>query len=241
MFENYKYNELLEQIMVMSNIDWERLIEQRRFWKQVDMSGGKDACWPWLGCDNGNGYGVARLDKRTNHSHRVAWILSTGEVPNHITVVRHKCDNRICVNPNHLELGTHADNANDRIQRKGDQKGEHNYAAKFTEEQVFEMRKLAHDGIDGKKIAEKFGASEGIVSLIIRGHSWKHSYDPNLSPKKKYWNRNNSRQLFTPQQIHSMRDRYEHGERITDLTKEFNVSRGTIYRIVHYQIYREIP
>lgn len=233
-------NTLLKQVMQLNDREWQNLFEQRRFWKQVDMKNG-DECWNWLGCyDNTTGYGVGRINKKSMQSHRIAWIFSTGEILNSMIVVRHKCDNKACCNPNHLETGTHADNINDWQTRLINQKGENNFASKLTEEQVYRMREMAYTGIDGIIIAKEFGISPGAVSMIIRGKAWSHSYDSTKPPKKKYWNRNNSRQLFVPNQIKDIRNKFNQGEGTKNLSLEYKVSRGTIYRIVHRLIYKEI-
>jgi hypothetical protein len=74
-------------------------------------------CWLWTSTVSTRGYGLFKLDRRQQFAHRVAWSLANDrEIPQGL-VVRHRCDTPTCVNPDHLELGTHADNAKDRDSR----------------------------------------------------------------------------------------------------------------------------
>src|SRR5690242_13962235 len=86
------------------------------FWKDVDKSGGPNACWPWLKCKERHGYGHAYWDRQHHRAHRLAFELATGIKP--VNCVLHKCDNPPCCNPAHLFEGTQKDNALDK-QRKG--------------------------------------------------------------------------------------------------------------------------
>lgn len=89
-----------------------------RFWDNVKVAG-DDECWLWTGRPNGAGYGSMVLNGKTVMAHRASWLIHFGEIEEASAriVVMHKCDNRLCVNPHHLELGTHKDNTQDAMKK----------------------------------------------------------------------------------------------------------------------------
>lgn len=148
----------------------------KAFWEKVIISNDIDKCWIWSAyIDRKTGYGYKQWFGVPTLVHRVSWILSHGEIPDGLFVL-HKCDNKICVNPNHLFLGTQLDNMQDMIAkgRKIVSNGERNGSAKLTRKQVDEIRQwYAQGGATQKEIAVKFGVQRTVVSRIVNKILWK--------------------------------------------------------------------
>lgn len=147
---------------------------QERFWKYVEKT---DSCWIWIGHKRG-GYGQLSLgmsNKQPNvDTHCLSWILHFGEIPAGMDVC-HSCDNRACVRPDHLFLGTAQDNSNDAVKKMRHAFGERSGCAKLTEDDVREIRELYNHGRrDWKNIAPYYGVSNTAIGYAARGETWKH-------------------------------------------------------------------
>lgn len=131
------------------------------------------ACWEWDGAGR-NGYGrIQRGAKgsRLEMAHRVSWELHHGPIPEGLFVC-HRCDNRSCVNPDHLFLGSGADNMADCKAKDRHSAGERHGRAKITEDQVLEILDLLLDGLPQRKIAKMYGISQRQVLSIKQGEAW---------------------------------------------------------------------
>jgi HNH endonuclease len=156
-----------------------------RFWKKVVKS---DGCWLWTGATGANGYGVITTDGRGTppiQAHRVSWQLHYGPIPVGLLVCHH-CDVRRCVRPDHLFLGTNAENLAD-MRRKGrgytptPPHGADNLHAKLTEELVVEIRRrYAEERSAGRwrgvvqDLAADYGIHRKSIHDIVAYRTWKH-------------------------------------------------------------------
>jgi hypothetical protein len=132
-------------------------------------------CWEFGGPRNSGGYGKLRFAGKHPAAHRLAYEAWVGSIPNGL-VVRHRCDNRPCVNPQHLELGTVADNNRDRAERGRSSRGSKSPNAKLTEDEVTEMRALyTTGGWTYRTLGARYGVSDVMVGNIVRQESWRHA------------------------------------------------------------------
>jgi HNH endonuclease len=101
---------------------------EKRFWMKVAGRELLDTetCWLWIGAQNGYGYGVISYGRRQVLAHRISWELHKGPIPEDSCIL-HKCDTPLCVNPDHLELGTQADNMRDKRIKNRVPKGEEHW------------------------------------------------------------------------------------------------------------------
>lgn len=144
-----------------------------RFWEKVDKSKGDDKCWIWIAGLDSRGYGQFWLDGIDRKAHRISYILKNGDIPDDL-IVCHHCDNPSCVNPNHLFLGTHQDNATDRDQKGRGASGECSGMSKLTWEQVREIRKRYIPRIVSQpKLAKEYGVTHTLIGYIVRNEIWK--------------------------------------------------------------------
>lgn len=135
------------------------------FWNRVDATAGPAECWPWKGAVNGTGYGAHWQDGQVAGAHRMAWELSRGPIPAG-RLIMHKCDNRVCCNPAHLVVGTHADNSADMVAKGRSLGGERSPHAKLSDTEAAEIIAQRSAGRSLKVLAEAYHVSEATISEI---------------------------------------------------------------------------
>lgn len=135
-------------------------------------------CWVWMGAVSDRGYGVIAL--REDHTkkpkptgaHRISYTLTKGAITPGAHVL-HTCDTPACCNPEHLWLGTPADNAHDKVIKGRHSHGEKNAHAKLTEDQARHIWSLKGRAAAGD-LADEYGVRNGAIEAIWAGRSWKH-------------------------------------------------------------------
>ena len=146
-----------------------------RFWAKV-RKGPK--CWEWDASMYPSGYGQFRVGAQgEGMAHRWAWILTHGGIPKGLAVL-HRCDNRRCVRPKHLFLGTQLTNMQDAAAKDRIPRGEQRAHTKLSVEEVRQIRALywigKSQGVRYRDLADLFNISHGTVWKIIKRLKWRH-------------------------------------------------------------------
>lgn len=160
-----------------------------RFWAKVSKPDDPNDCWLWTAGKFNSGYGCFSINGVSRQSHRISYAIQHGEIPEGLLVC-HYCDVRGCVNPNHLWLGTCADNGAD-CTKKGRRalggmngahthpelvrRGEAHVRAKLNDEKVRAIRLLYSVGTTPQEsLAKQFGVSKSLIWAILAGKIWLH-------------------------------------------------------------------
>ena len=159
-----------------------------RFWDKVKKSSG---CWIWCGSKRSKGYGAfvyARGGEVVQgRAHRYSYELHKGKIPAGLCVL-HRCDNPACVNPDHLFLGSIADNNADMVSKgrhvRGAtytdpllcnyERGEGHHAAKLTESDIRMIRNQKKSGLSYSKLSRMHGLAVGHLFRIVTRKAWRH-------------------------------------------------------------------
>jgi len=135
-------------------------------------------CVPSLNRINDRGYPIVWHDGKPRRENRLAFVQATGCTFAAIEglEVRHRCDNRACVNPDHLELGSHADNMRDMAERgrANPRRGSAHPVSKLTESEIPVIRQLLAAGSTQRAVAHRFGVDQALIGRIARRISWSH-------------------------------------------------------------------
>lgn len=158
----------------------------KRFWDNVDKNGPVPAhmphlgnCWIFGGKRFGksvkeDSYGNCKDDEGNPiKAHRAAWELTNGVIPNEL-ILLHKCDTKRCVRLSHLQLGTNADNSKDMVEKNRQTHGSKCHTARFTEEQVLEIRRRYANGETQLSMVKEFGVAKNTIWRIINRLHWDH-------------------------------------------------------------------
>lgn len=208
----------------------------RRFWSHVRRG---SRCWKWTASKYRNGYGqfVIRGEKRTP-AHRTAFRIACGKIPDGMCVLHH-CDNRACVRPSHLFLGTKLDNARDAKRKHRTAWGTRSGSAKLNRVKILRIRRLFSQGKTQCELARRFGVTQTCISKITRAANWHHlEISPIPSNGRHARGERCPCAKMTTKGVLLMRSMAERGQKNTHLARLFGVSSVLVGLIVRRKIWK---
>lgn len=136
------------------------------------IRGNDNECWDWKGYLQ-KGYGHIRYKSKKYTASRLSYELYVGSLDSKMSIC-HTCHRPICVNPNHLYLGTHQENMQDMVVSNRAAKGENHSQSKLTESKTKYIKLELTNGQSVTELAKKYNVSKGTISMIKNNKIWRH-------------------------------------------------------------------
>lgn len=206
-------------------------------------------CWQWTGSLDKDGYGDFNLGRKykviSRKAHRASYQLYVGNIPEGMLIC-HTCDNRRCVNPTHLFLGTIEANNKDCVRKGRNCRGEKQGRSVLTEEIVRQILNDFGEGLSLYKVANKYQIKISCARKILIGKTWKHISQLEefrgivKAPKPTHGEHNPAAKL-TANQVAKIRRRYQGGGiNQKDLAIEFGVNKSSIHDILKGKTWKHV-
>jgi len=152
---------------------WTKAEAIKLFWSKVNIGNDRASCWLWMASRNSKGYGkFVSIFFKSGRAHRIAYELHSGRKIPKRKLVCHRCDNPPCCNPEHLFLGTAADNTSDAVAKNRIAHGEHHTCSKLTN---LAAREILASRKSQRWLAKKYGVSTGAIWQVLHGKSWRRT------------------------------------------------------------------
>ena len=142
---------------------------EEKFWRSVNREA-PNGCWEWTGSLWASGYGRFVFDGKSDRSHRLSWRFVGKELKDDDCLL-HKCDNRLCCNPDHLFIGTRAENNLDKTRKGRQSKGEDFERTRLTESDVLAIRASSASIAE---LAQQYGVAWCHINNIRHRRKWRH-------------------------------------------------------------------
>jgi len=139
---------------------------------KIEYNTTNNGCWECYSHALHKGYPRARRNGKQTLIHRIFYERKYNVTLSSDIILRHICDNPLCINPEHLIPGTHEDNVADRIERDRSAKGAVNGRSKLTEKEVLEIRN--NTILNNRELSNKYKVDRKLIRLIRQNKIWKH-------------------------------------------------------------------
>ncbi len=216
-----------------------------RFYAKVSKTPNETGCLDWLAGRNKAGYGRFGISGTHVLAHRFAWELVNGPIPAGMFAC-HKCDRPACCNPEHIFLGSMADNTRDMLDkgrgRNGERAGESIGTSKLTAEQIKEIRSPQYETWILNDIAARFGVSISAICSILNRRSWAHldsSGDAPIQNRQPKGERNRLAKLTDADVLEIRSDKWA-GKLHREIAEHFGVSRRLIGRVLSREMWAQV-
>lgn len=225
-----KQNGILKSDTYLNNIANKQIIDKdskikERFMRNIDKNG-QNGCHIWKGSVIPiSGYGRMKIDGKATRAHRIAYVLFKGPISED-KIIMHSCNNKLCVNSDHLKEGTNTENSQQMVEEKRQVCGNAKLA-----NHVSRIRELHNTGnYSYEDLAKIFNVTKGTIAFVIRNEHWKDDnyvrmYNTKVGGIRKH--------KLTKEQENEIKEKYQNGIQQRQLSKDYGISKGLVYNVIH--------